>query len=176
MSDLPTGYALAARARDLLARLADGSEDETDLDALLAEEAALHETATAKLAAYHAIIRRAEVEADLADATAKQWSALSRRHLAVKSRVRAMAQALAEADAALTGDRKWRLEDGTSVYFTTAAQSLRINDETQIPAAFMEFIQQPAKGEIKAALKSGQHVPGCVLADGAVSLAFRGAK
>ena len=172
---LPTGYELAARARDLLARLADGGTDE-EVDALLAEEAALHETTAAKLAAYHAIIRRAEAEAALAKEVSDQWAALARRHLAAKSRVRAMAQALAEADAALSGDRKWRLDDGTSVYFTTSAPSLRIDDESRIPAAFMEFVPQPLKGEIKAALKSGQHVPGCVLADGAVSLAFRAAK
>jgi hypothetical protein len=172
---LPTGYELAARARDLLARLADGGTDE-EVDALLAEEAALHETTAAKLAAYHAIIRRAEAEAALAKEMSDQWAALARRHLAAKSRVRAMAQALAEADAALSGDRKWRLEDGTAVYFTTGQKSLRIDDETRVPAAFTVFTESLDKSAILAALKAGQHVPGCALADGAVSLAFRVAK
>jgi hypothetical protein len=173
---LPTGYYIADRARDLLARLADGAEDEAELDALLAEEAALHETATAKLGAYHAIIRRAEVEAELAKATADQWAALARRHAAVKERVRNRALALAEAVWALTGEKRWRLDDGTSVSFTTAAQSLRIEDETQIPAGFMEFVEQPKRSDIKAALKAGETVPGCALIAGKVSLAFRVAR
>lgn len=72
----------------------------------------------------------------------------------------------------MAGVKKLTLPVAT-VNITNVSSSVMILDETAIPDAFMRIKKEPNKTAIKAAMETGQSVPGAAMSNGSTTVSIR---
>ena len=165
---LPRGVELISMAADMAKRLAEGSDTEPELDALLADTDALSEDMQHKLSAYWYLVETLRAESEAETAKAQPFLKAGSAHLAEAKRlnntaeqIRGRALELQVALGQMSGQTDVRLEDGR-LSFVRVSKSARLvlddNAVDKLPPEYLTLV--PAKPLIKQALKAGEEIPG----------------
>ena len=133
-------------------------EQEDRLAALLGDGEIAH-----KLEALHAVVRRLKGEADILKGEEKRIVARRRAAENQASRLTDMAGELLRAHEGLTGEHKVKTAVGSA--WLQDSQTLKIDGHgfSDVPVSFIEHRPHILRADIKAALESGEEVPGCSL-------------
>jgi len=114
-----------------------------------------------KLERLHAVVRRLKGEADFLKGEEKRIAARRKVAENQSSYLSNLAGELLRAHETLTGEHK--VKTTTGLAWLSNSKRLEVDDEDAVPAAFIEQRPHILKAHIKAALESGDEVPGCSL-------------
>ncbi len=153
-------FALAAGVQQLVA---EGSEGFDSDDALVDWQSRLDaalETTGDKLEMCAAVIRRADAEADFADAEATRWAAASKRAKAKKTNVTARIKALLEAQRTATGNGMAIVGPSWVKLANQVSKAVDCPDPLKLPFEFQRIKVEADKSAIADAIKTGKTVTG----------------
>lgn len=112
----------------------------------------------------HEMMEAAEMKTAIAS-RAKALAERKSRYDRKEDALRALAQRIMDA----AGLRKAELAEAT-LSIRPGSASVIITDEAELPDQFVKIKRDPLKNEIKAAIKSGEFVPGAMLSNGSETL------
>lgn len=155
-----TGYDLYAEAAHIIATIE--SLEGADPEVLDPQLAAWFDNTDDKIAAYHAVIKRLEVEDAALKVEADAIAAARKRHAKQAERVRDLATLLLTTMEQLGNEPKVKRPTFSAWLATT--ESVQVPDDvTLLDPAYQRIKIEADKTAIKAAIKAGGDVLGCSL-------------
>jgi hypothetical protein len=167
-----TGYDLYAQAAHLISTIE--SLEGADPDILDPQLAAWLDSCDDKIAAYHAVLKRFEIEDAALKAEADAIAAARKRHAKQAERVRDLATLLLITMEQLGNEPKVKRSTFSAWLATTESVSAP-EDATLLPLAYQRVKVEANKAKLKDALKAGELVDGCSLVQ-TRGVVIRGAK
>lgn len=155
-----TGYDLYAQAAHLISTIE--SLEGADPDILDPQLAAWFGSCDDKIAAYHAVLKRLELEDVALKAEADAIAAARKRMAKQSERVRDLATLLLTSMEQLGNEPKVKRPTFSAWLATTESISVP-DDATRLPLAFQRVKVEADKAAIKAAIKAGSNILGCSL-------------
>ena len=153
-----TGYDLYAEAAHIIATIE--SLEGADPEILDPQLAAWFDNTDDKIAAYHTVIKRLEVEDAALKVEADAIAAARKRHAKQAERVRDLATLLLTSMEQLGNEPKVKRPTFSAWLQTTESISVP-DDATRLPLAYQRIKVEADKTAIKAAIKAGDDVLGC---------------
>ena len=155
-----TGYELYAQAAHMIATIE--SLEGADPEVLDPQLAAWLDSCDDKIGAYHAVLKRLEIEDVALKAEADAIAAARRRMAKQSERVRDLATILLLAMEQLGEEPKVKRATFSAWLLSTESVSAP-EDATLLPLAYQRVKVEPNKTKLKDALKAGELVDGCGL-------------
>ena len=155
-----TGYDLYAEAAHIIATIE--SLEGADPEILDPQLAAWFDNTDDKIAAYHAVIKRLEVEDAALKVEADAIAAARKRHAKQAERVRDLATLLLTTMEQLGNEPKVKRPTFSAWLATTESVSAP-DDATLLPLAYQRVKVEANKSKLKDVLKAGELVDGCSL-------------
>ncbi|MGD2215170.1 MAG: siphovirus Gp157 family protein [Gemmatimonadales bacterium] len=165
MTDRKTGYELWEEAQEIAScwQALDAADEAGANDWADRVDAWAIESGD-KAAAYRAVHRAARGRTMVLEAAAEAFATRAKRETKLAERMEGMVGMLLLAARDATGAAEVECQDGTRIRLRQRrSEAVLVRDQGALPEAYWRVKREPAKAEIKRALKAGIEVPGAEL-------------